>query len=199
MEKSQVALLLGLAAAFDQRTTGESDVEAWHLVLGDLEYGTCRKAIIQYYKDAPAKRVMPAHIRERVHGTPVPPRWPMTSAGLRGLRGHGDGLAPPAGGDDEAPSPPTPEYLSERRRVLPDALPYGAADEDRVAHREKRSRALARQQVAELRARQQAVEAAARPQDGAGDENGAGQVRSPSGGGRDAQTALQRAAEPSAP
>lgn len=62
MTKAEIAELLTLAAAFDQRTIGESDVEAWHEVLGDICFADARDLLVAHYK-ARAERVMPAHLR----------------------------------------------------------------------------------------------------------------------------------------
>jgi len=65
MELSHVAKLLGLAASFDQRTTGEADDQAWLAVLGDLDFDDARAALLDHYRDS-TERIMPAHIRRGV-------------------------------------------------------------------------------------------------------------------------------------
>lgn len=65
MQKSQIAKLLGIAAAFDQRTSGTADDEAWLAAIGDLNFEDAREALIGHYRDS-TERVMPAHIRQRV-------------------------------------------------------------------------------------------------------------------------------------
>lgn len=54
MNKADTAELLAFAAAFDQRTIGNADVEAWTLVLADTPWDdTTREAIALYYRTAP--------------------------------------------------------------------------------------------------------------------------------------------------
>ena len=62
MTKAETATLLAMIAAFDRRTLGEADVEAWHLILTDLEAGDCAAAVREHYA---AKRdwIMPADVR----------------------------------------------------------------------------------------------------------------------------------------
>lgn len=57
--------LLSVAAAFDRRTTGESDVIAWHAALGDLDFDDSRAAVIGHYRES-RDWVMPADVRIRV-------------------------------------------------------------------------------------------------------------------------------------
>lgn len=62
MTKTEVASLLALIAAFDRRTVGEADVEAWHLIVGDLEAADCAAGVREHYT---TKRdwIMPADVR----------------------------------------------------------------------------------------------------------------------------------------
>ena len=62
MTKAETARLLAMIAAFDRRTIGESDVEAWHLIVGDLEAFDCAAGVREHYA---AKRdwIMPADVR----------------------------------------------------------------------------------------------------------------------------------------
>lgn len=62
MNKSEVAVLLGLAAARDQRTVGETDVLAWHEDVGDLDFADAREALRRHYRES-TDRIMPAHVR----------------------------------------------------------------------------------------------------------------------------------------
>lgn len=66
MNRTETALALTLTAAIDRRTIGETDVEAWHLTLGDLDYADVRDAIAEHYRTSRVW-LMPADIRERVH------------------------------------------------------------------------------------------------------------------------------------
>ena len=57
--------LLSLAACYDRRTVGETDVNAWHAAVGDLAFADCRTAVIGHYTDT-TEWLMPAHVRQRV-------------------------------------------------------------------------------------------------------------------------------------
>lgn len=50
MNKAEAAELLAFAAAFDQRTIGNADVEAWALALADVPWdGSTRAAVAAFY------------------------------------------------------------------------------------------------------------------------------------------------------
>jgi hypothetical protein len=70
--KSEMALLLGKAAAFDQRTVGESDIEAWHECIGDLDFKEAMSAVTNHYRYS-TDRLMPAHLAPSLH--PDAGRW----------------------------------------------------------------------------------------------------------------------------
>jgi len=62
LSKSQMALVLGKAAAFDQRTLGDADVEAWRECLGDkVDFDTAMERVTQHYRVS-ADRLMPVHL-----------------------------------------------------------------------------------------------------------------------------------------
>lgn len=61
MNKAETARLLGMAAAYDYRTVGPADVEAWHAALGDVPFDAAREALIQHYRES-TDRLMPAHL-----------------------------------------------------------------------------------------------------------------------------------------
>lgn len=65
MNLSETAVLLGLAAARDQRTVGETDVRAWHEDLEDIDFDDARQAITRHYRES-TDRLMPAHVRRLV-------------------------------------------------------------------------------------------------------------------------------------
>jgi len=67
MTRSQVTLVLAKAAAFDQRTIGEADAEAWMDVIGDLPFDAAKAAVSTHYR-AETRRIMPADIRRIVLG-----------------------------------------------------------------------------------------------------------------------------------
>lgn len=65
MTKAEIAKLLLMAAAFDQRTIGDADIEAWAATVGDLRFGDARSGLITHYREE-TTRIMPAHVLERV-------------------------------------------------------------------------------------------------------------------------------------
>jgi hypothetical protein len=65
MTRSEIALLLGMAAARDLRTIGEADVLAWHEDLGDLDFDDARAGLRRYFREH-TERIMPAHVRRYV-------------------------------------------------------------------------------------------------------------------------------------
>lgn len=68
MNRADVARLLSLAAAFDSRTIGETDVAAWQLALDGLDPARCRDAIVRHYRES-TDRLMPAHVRRLARTT----------------------------------------------------------------------------------------------------------------------------------
>lgn len=68
MTPAQTAELLALAAAFDRRTLGKTDVLAWHTVLTDIDYEAAKQAVTQHYATE-TRWIMPADIRTAVHTT----------------------------------------------------------------------------------------------------------------------------------
>lgn len=61
MKKSEMALVLAKAAAYDARTLSEYDVEAWYECVGDLNFKECMQAVTEHYRDS-TERLMPAHL-----------------------------------------------------------------------------------------------------------------------------------------
>lgn len=104
MNRSETALALTLAAAFDRRTIGETDVEAWHAVLADLHLDDVKAAITGHYATR-RDWVMPADIRERVKA-------------LRASRLAAHAEAPPAADPDDVPA--YLEALRAGRRAVAD-------------------------------------------------------------------------------
>jgi len=62
MTPGDTARVLGKAAAFDNRTVGETDIAAWHEILGYLDVRDCLAAITTHYSEQ-RDRAMPADIR----------------------------------------------------------------------------------------------------------------------------------------
>ena len=65
MNTDEVIDLLTLAASYDRRKVGESDVAAWGLAIGDLPFADARDAVIAHYRES-ADWIMPAHVRRHV-------------------------------------------------------------------------------------------------------------------------------------
>lgn len=68
MRKGDVARLLALIASIDQRTVGDADVEAWHLVASAARWQTAyaSRAVIDFAQTAERERLMPGHITNRI-------------------------------------------------------------------------------------------------------------------------------------
>jgi len=58
---AEVARVLAKASAFDQRTIGETDVAAWHEILGRLDYADALGAVTRHYTET-RERIMPADV-----------------------------------------------------------------------------------------------------------------------------------------
>lgn len=72
MKKSEVATLLALCAAYDNRTVGEANVEAWALALPDgLGFDEAKRIVLRYYRTE-TRPVMPADVIKRI---PRDPQW----------------------------------------------------------------------------------------------------------------------------
>jgi hypothetical protein len=67
MTRNEIVALLAVAAAYDQRSTGTADVDAWLAALGDLTAAECGAAIVAYYQEEVGHyRVWVGNIRQRV-------------------------------------------------------------------------------------------------------------------------------------
>lgn len=65
MTLAETADLLSIAAGIDQRTIGEADVRAWHMVLDDIPFDAAAAALRDHYRTE-TRRVLPADIIRRV-------------------------------------------------------------------------------------------------------------------------------------
>lgn len=65
MTPGEVARLLAAAAMFDYRKVEKADAQAWHLLLGDLDYDDAIEAVRRHYAES-TDRLMPAHVRHGV-------------------------------------------------------------------------------------------------------------------------------------
>lgn len=70
MMKSEVAKLLAFCAAYDQRTIGKSDVEAWHEALDspwvpNIDLDEAQSAVVAHYRET-TQRVNVADVLKRV-------------------------------------------------------------------------------------------------------------------------------------
>lgn len=109
VQHSEVSELLGMAAAFDQRTVGSADVEAWAAVLDGIRFVDAREALLEHYKTK-RTRLTVADLVEGVRairsariGDRHPPGFPHQLSGdveaqLRWhravLKAMGDGMEP---------------------------------------------------------------------------------------------------------
>lgn len=64
MNKGETAELLAMVAAFDRRTVGAADVEAWHSILGLYRAGDTVAALKQFKHDEPGIWVEPGHLAQ---------------------------------------------------------------------------------------------------------------------------------------
>lgn len=70
MKKSQVAQLLVFKHSTEGTEPIAAQVEAWHLIIGDLDFTAAMNAAVDHYRDAPvddfgrAPKLMPRHIVE---------------------------------------------------------------------------------------------------------------------------------------
>jgi hypothetical protein len=62
VDKSDVVLLLAFAGTYDYRKTGDADIEAWFLAVGDLDFEDAKQAVVTHYRES-TDRMMPAHVR----------------------------------------------------------------------------------------------------------------------------------------
>lgn len=65
--KAQIGDLLTVITAIDRRTIGDADIEAWHLILGDLELADCAQAVKDHYSER-RDWLMPADVHTRATG-----------------------------------------------------------------------------------------------------------------------------------
>lgn len=65
MNLAETARVLAWAAAFDRRTVGEMDVQAWQATLDDLDVEDALEGVTRWYRDR-SDWLMPAHLREAV-------------------------------------------------------------------------------------------------------------------------------------
>ena len=65
MTRDDVIDLLTVAAGYDRRKAGRTDVDAWCLAVGDLSFDDAKAAVAGHYRDS-AEWLMPAHVRTRV-------------------------------------------------------------------------------------------------------------------------------------
>lgn len=67
MHKSHIAAVLGLIAARDRRTIGETDIRAWHQDIGDLDFDVACEAVSVHFRES-TEYLMPAHLRRIAAG-----------------------------------------------------------------------------------------------------------------------------------
>lgn len=64
MTLAELSEVLGFAALYDNRTLGEAEVRAWHLIVGHLDTDDARQAIAEHYGQT-RDRLMPADLLRR--------------------------------------------------------------------------------------------------------------------------------------
>jgi hypothetical protein len=116
VNRYEVGLLLTKCAAYDRRTIGEADIEAWHDALGDLPFDDASAAVTELYKTRPG--------RDWVGVSDV-------RSGVRRIRtarlAHANAAPPPAVDPDDVPA-----YLDayrEQRRLIADGGPVPVVPE----------------------------------------------------------------------
>lgn len=118
MNRRDIARLLGIAAAYDQRTVGQADVAAWYEALHDLSAQRASEAVVEHYRHH-RERIMPADVRRlaieignRQH---VDPSFAeiLGRDGLRAIEGVADGTRIPA----ERPESTRDERWTEQMRA----------------------------------------------------------------------------------
>lgn len=97
MNRDQIIDLLSVAAAYDQRTVGNSDIAAWTLALGDLDFDRARDAVVAHYREQ-TRRIMPADVRQQLRSAPHPPPFAELAAA--------------------SPEPPNQAYLRARDQMI---------------------------------------------------------------------------------
>lgn len=65
MTPSEAAVALGMCAAFDRRTVGETDARAWAEALPDIDITDAKRAIVAHYRER-RDWIMPANIYQTV-------------------------------------------------------------------------------------------------------------------------------------
>lgn len=69
MTRKEIAVLLAMIAAYDQRTVGELDVEAWHAVAGaeGWQPDHARRAVVEFHSaNADRGRMRPPHVSDAI-------------------------------------------------------------------------------------------------------------------------------------
>lgn len=74
MKKSEVLKLLTIASAFDNRRPTDEQVDAWHAVIGDLEFGLAEVAIKNHFQTSD-RWLMPVHIVDGVAAIKSAHKW----------------------------------------------------------------------------------------------------------------------------
>lgn len=127
MNIEQVALVLGKAAAVDNRDVGRAAVLAWNEIIGDLEFQDALAAVTRFRIESPGVYLEPGHVRriakvirdERRKGEVVKalPSVPQNPAGAERVRQVLAELAAKRAIPEmgiERPVPPRSESIHER-------------------------------------------------------------------------------------
>lgn len=69
MSPADAARVLAKAQAYDRRTVGQADVQAWYEALCDLDLNAVLAAVADHYRDS-TDWLMPAHVRRLTRQAP---------------------------------------------------------------------------------------------------------------------------------
>lgn len=66
MNRDDVIDVLTAIQSVDRRTVGDSDVDAWMVIIGELPKDLCIRAVIGHFRECPGVWLEPGHIFQRV-------------------------------------------------------------------------------------------------------------------------------------
>lgn len=66
MNRDDVIDVLTAVTAADRRTVGESDIDVWQAIIGDLHRDLALRAVRDHFRDQPGVWIEPGHVYQRV-------------------------------------------------------------------------------------------------------------------------------------
>ena len=111
MNPAEAAVLLGIAASYDNRKPDETAAQAWALALEDLTFADCRDAVVAHYRVSP-EWLMPSQVRTSVR-----------KVRDKRIADHEHELTPPP---DAREGAALHAWLADARRRLGDGEPVAA-------------------------------------------------------------------------